>query len=173
MADPRDDLNGIYHAVSWDTLPVVLDWMWETLARCQSGAARPRYGGRSTSEAPGSAWSKMLAERTSAACYAALDADSSVSRMCAARYAARAVEALEEHAAGNCPDGCTPDGVAGDATRLAIDGIWHAVADLAYRHPDFIKDVPDALAAATRQVWDDVNPARVLELVTSKETADA
>jgi hypothetical protein len=170
MTDPRDDLNSIYHAVTWDTLPVVMDWMWETLARCQSGADRPRYGGRSTSEAPGSAWAAMLTERTSAACYAALDADPSVSRMCAARYAARAIEALEEHGAGNCPDGCTPDGVAGDATRLAIDGIWHAVADLANRHPDFAKAGPADRADATRQVWADVNPARVLALITSKET---
>lgn len=173
MADPRDDLNSIYHAVSWATLPVVMEWMWETLARCQGAADRQRYGARPSAAAPGSAWAAMLSERTSAACYAALDADPSVSRMCAARYAARAVEALEEHGAGNCPPGCTPDGVAGDATRLAIDGIWHAVADLAYRHPAFAKSDPDALADAQRQIWADVDPARVLALITSKAPARA
>lgn len=171
MADPKSDLNSIYHAVSWATLPAVMDWMWETLTRCQGGADQSRYGARSTADAPGSAWAAMLSERTSAACYAALDADPSVSRMCAARYAARAVEALEEHAAGNCPDGCTPDGVAGDVTRLAIDGIWHAVADLARRHPAFTRTGSDAFDDATRQVWADVNPARVLALITGKEAA--
>lgn len=171
MADPRDELNSIYHAVSWDTLPVVMDWLWETLARCQAGASGRRYGQRETDAAPGSAWAVMLTERTAAACYAALDADRSVSRMVAARHAARALEGLDEHAAGNCPDGCTPDGVAGDTTQLAIDAIWHAVAALAYRHPDFAKAGPDALAAATRQVWADVNPAHVLALITTKETA--
>lgn len=168
MADPRDDLNSIYHAVSWTTLPVVMGWMWETLTRCQDGASSHRYGQRKTDAAPGSAWSVMLTERSSAACYAALDADSSVSRMCAARYAARAAETLQEHEAGNCTEpGCTLDSAAGLAARNAIDAACYAVADLAYRHPAFGKDGPDALADATRQVWADVAPARVLTAITS------
>lgn len=171
MADLVDDaLNGIYHAVTRATLPVVMDWMWETLARCQPGASSRRYGKRATDPAAGSAWAAMVTERTAEACYAALAADSSVSRMAAARHAAHTIEALEAHEPGKCPYACSPDAVAGQATYSAINAVRHAVAALAYRHPDFTKG-PGALATATRKVWADVDPARVLALITGEEVS--
>jgi hypothetical protein len=138
VADPVDDaLNGIYHAVTRATLPVVMDWMWETLARCQDSASSRRYGQRGTDPPAGSAWAAMLTERTAEACYAALAADPSVTRMQAARYAARALEAIEGHEAGACFYGCTLDAVAGQATHSAINAIRYAVTDAAWRHPAF------------------------------------